>query len=121
MTPQSTKHPIGRVKELIDSIFKTFEQFKEQFSKAALSVFGSGWAWLVLTKEHRLKIMITHNQNTPMSDGLLPLLALDVWEHAYYLKYQNSRAEYIQAWWHVVNWEQVEKNYLTALEIHNGE
>lgn len=114
MAPKGSSEPQGKVKDLINKAFGSSEQFKEQFNKAAVSVFGSGWAWLVLAKDGTLKIVTTSNQNTPLSEGLRPLLGLDVWEHAYYLKYQNRRAEYSAAWWHVVNWEQVEKNYEDA-------
>ncbi len=113
MTP-TAQQPVGLIKDLIEKTFGSLESFKEQFNKAALSVFGSGWAWLVLTKDGGLKIVTTSNQDTPITQGLIPLLGLDVWEHAYYLKYQNRRAEYSDAWWHVVNWEQVEKNYVAA-------
>ncbi len=111
MTPESTKEPLGEVKELIEKQFGSFDGFKKLFNTAAVRVFGSGWAWLVLDKQGALKIITTENQDCPLSEGLIPLLALDVWEHAYYLKYQNKRAEYIDTWWNVVNWEQVEKNY----------
>ncbi len=115
MIPQGTQQPLGKTKELIEKTFGSFDTFKDQFNKAAVSVFGSGWAWLVLDKSGKLKIVTTANQDTPITEGLTPLLGLDVWEHAYYLKYQNRRAEYSDAWWHVVNWKQVEKNYDTAL------
>ncbi len=111
MTPKSTKEPSGKIKELIDKQFGSFDEFKKQFNKAAVSVFGSGWAWLVLDEQGDLKVMTTANQDSPLSEGLVPLLTLDVWEHAYYLKHQNKRGEYIDAWWNVVNWEQVDKNY----------
>lgn len=89
--------------------FGNFQQFKDQFSQIALSHFGSGWAWLVKDKENKLKIYSLPNQDSPLSLGDAPILTLDLWEHAYYLKYQNRRAEYIEAWWNVVNWEKVEK------------
>ncbi len=110
----SGNQPIGTVKDLIDKTFGSLDAFKEQFNKAAEKVFGSGWVWLVLDKQGKLKIVTTANQDTPITQGLTPLLGLDVWEHAYYLKYQNRKAEYSTAWWHVVNWEQVERNYTTA-------
>ena len=119
MTPYSTQAPIGETKKLIEEQFGSFEQFKIAFNKAALSVFGSGWAWLVLDKND-VRIVTTANQDCPLTDGLVPLLVLDVWEHAYYLHYQNRRAEYSTAWWHVVNWEQVEKNYQQARGERNG-
>ncbi len=103
----------------IDSSFGSMDKFKEEFSAAAATVFGSGWAWLVLDKTvtpHVLKVAATANQDTPaMEVGKVPILGLDVWEHAYYLKYQNKRAAYISAWWNVVNWEQVSKTYQSEM------
>ncbi len=95
---------------VIASAFGDFVKFKEGFSLAATGRFGSGWAWLVLGGDGKLAITSTANQDSPLSDGMKPILGLDVWEHAYYLKYQNRRPEYIEAWWNVVNWPQVEKN-----------
>lgn len=95
----------------LDSEFGSFDNFKKQFTTAALNQFGSGWAWLVLDKDKKLSIISTSNQDSPLSQGLTPILNLDVWEHAYYLKYQNRRAEYIENWWHIVNWDQVNKLY----------
>jgi Fe-Mn family superoxide dismutase len=89
------------------SAFGSFDGFKETFSKAAGSRFGSGWGWLSLDANRRLVVTSTPNQDTPLAEGLTPLLGIDVWEHAYYLKYQNRRAEYIDNWWNVVNWETV--------------
>lgn len=103
--------PKGELKNLIEKFFGSYEQFKEQFSTAAKSVFGSGWAWASLDEDDKLVITTTHNQDNPISQKLRPILGLDVWEHAYYLKYQNKRVDYIDAWWHVVNWLQVEDNY----------
>jgi superoxide dismutase, Fe-Mn family len=103
--------PLGRVRDEIIKTFKTIEQFQQEFNKAAKGRFGSGWAWLCVNPEGNLIINSTANQDTPISEGLSPLLGLDVWEHAYYLKYQNRRPDYIDAWWNVVNWEQVEANY----------
>ncbi|MFV0381119.1 MAG: superoxide dismutase [Breznakia sp.] len=100
--------------EVIDAIIKTFtsfEAFKEAFAKAATTRFGSGWAWLVLQGD-TLEIVSTANQDSPLSDGKIPLLALDVWEHAYYLKYQNLRGDYITAFWNIVNWQEVNRRYL---------
>lgn len=112
MTSEPT-HPLGKTKELIEQQFGSLSAFQDEFAKVALRVFGSGWAWLVLNKG-KLKIVATSNQDCPLSEGLIPLLTLDVWEHAYYLRYQSKRAEFIQAWWHVVNWQQIEKNYQQA-------
>ncbi len=107
--------PKGQLADLIDSNFETFESFKEQFNEIAKTVFGSGWAWLCVDKQDRLTITSTANQDCPLSEGLKPIFGLDVWEHAYYLKYQNKRPDYITAWWHVINWEQVEQNYMDAV------
>jgi Fe-Mn family superoxide dismutase len=96
--------PSGPLAEKLTAGFGSFEEFKKQFSAAALSLFGSGWVWLV-EKNGKLEIMTTPNQDTPLSSGARAILTLDVWEHAYYLKHQNRRAEYIEAWWQVVNWE----------------
>jgi Fe-Mn family superoxide dismutase len=114
MAPKAGGEPKGEIAEAIKESFGSFQNFKDVFSKAALDRFGSGWAWLVLGKTGKLEVTSTPNQDTPISDGLRPLMGLDVWEHAYYLKYQNRRADYIAAWWNVVNWEQVGKNYAEA-------
>lgn len=103
--------PGGKVHEEIIKAFGSFEAFKEQFSAAAKSRFGSGWAWLSFDKSGTIVISSTANQDTPVSQGMAPILGLDVWEHAYYLKYQNRRVDYIEAWWHVVNWDYVEHLY----------
>lgn len=102
--------PAGELAKTIDAAFGNFSTFKENFSKAALGQFGSGWAWLVLDGKD-LKIEPTANQDTPLSSGKTPLLGIDVWEHAYYLKYQNKRVDYIAAWWNVVNWDFVAERY----------
>lgn len=107
MSPNSKKAPSG---ELLNKI-GDFEEFKKEFTDKALSLFGSGWAWLVLNESGDLEIMQTSNQDCPLSIGKVPLLTIDLWEHAYYLKYQNRRAEYIDAWWNLVDWELVEKLY----------
>jgi len=103
--------PKGSIGDDIKKWFGTIDAFQEQFSKEAQTLFGSGWTWLVTDKNGTLKIVSTKNQDTPISQGLMPLLALDVWEHAYYLSYQNRRPDYIAAWWHVVDWEMVEEHY----------
>lgn len=103
--------PKGPVGDKIKEIFGSFDAFKDEFSKAGKSRFGSGWAWLSLDNSGKFLITSTANQDTPLSEGLHPILGLDVWEHAYYLQYFNRRPDYIEAWWHTLNWEQVEENY----------
>jgi Fe-Mn family superoxide dismutase len=103
MGPRAGGSPSGAIADAIDTSFGSFDSFKEQFGKAALGRFGSGWAW-VIEDRGRLTIESTPNQDTPLIEGKIPLFGLDVWEHAYYLKYQNRRADYINAWWNVVNW-----------------
>lgn len=100
--------PTGKLMEAIGRDFSDFSTFKEQFGAAAMGRFGSGWAWLVLS-DGKLSILSTANQDTPLSEGKSPILGIDVWEHAYYLKYQNKRADYVAAWWNVVNWGEVGK------------
>jgi Fe-Mn family superoxide dismutase len=102
--------PRGIVGDEIVKQFGSFQAFQDQFNLAAKSVFGSGWAWLVIAPNGQYKIMTTPNQDNPVTQGMHPILGLDVWEHAYYLKYQNRRPDYINAWWHVINWEQVYEN-----------
>jgi superoxide dismutase, Fe-Mn family len=109
--PQAGGSPEGVLKEELNKAFGSFEAFKSEFAKAAATRFGSGWAWLVLSKEGELRVVSTANQDSPVSDGLLPILALDVWEHAYYLKYQNRRPDYISEWWNIVNWNEVLRLY----------
>ncbi len=111
MSPQGGGDPSGKVADAINQVFGSFEKFKEEFAKAAATRFGSGWAWLVVDQAGKLAIVSTANQDSPLSDGLTPILGLDVWEHAYYLKYQNKRADYIGAFWNVVNWPQVAANF----------
>lgn len=105
--------PSGAFADALTKTFGGVQQFQDEFSKAAIGVFGSGWAWLTL-KEGKLAITQTSNQDTPLSIGATPLLALDVWEHAYYLKYQQKRADYVAAWWNVVNWDAVTENFAKA-------
>ena len=114
MKPGGGGQPSGALADAIDSAFGSFEQFKEQFNAAAGSRFGSGWAWLVAGADGKLKLYSTANQDSPYMQGDTPILGLDVWEHAYYLNYQNRRADYAQAFWNVVNWEQVAANYESA-------
>ena len=102
-----TAEPTGSLASAIDAAFGSLASFKETFEKAGLGRFGSGWAWLVLGKDGKLAVTSTPNQDTPLMDGIKPLLGADVWEHAYYLKYQNRRADYLKAFWSVVNWDDV--------------
>jgi len=104
------KEPIGAVKTAIVEHFGSFAAFQEQFSNAATARFGSGWAWLVVA-DGKLEVVSTANQDSPLSDGKKPILTLDVWEHAYYLKYRNLRPDYIKAFWNMVNWDAVEIYY----------
>jgi Fe-Mn family superoxide dismutase len=110
MGPNAGGAPGGDLAQAVDAAFGSFDAFKADFEKAANGRFGSGWAWLV-KKENGLAIVSTANQDNPLSDGMTPVLGLDVWEHAYYLKYQNRRAEYVTNWWNVVNWEAVAARY----------
>jgi len=105
-----SKNPEPVLSDAIDKAFGSFDEFKEKFSEAGLTQFGSGWAWLV-ARDGNLEIMQTSNQDCPLSDGVNPILCLDVWEHVYYLKYQNKRLEYIENFWNVVNWEKVSELY----------
>lgn len=118
MAPNAGGMPKGKVSEAINSTFGSFDKMKEEFAKAATGRFGSGWAWLIVTADKKLKIVSTPNQDNPLmdisTDKGTPILALDVWEHAYYLKYQNKRADYINAFWNVVNWNKVEELYSKA-------
>ena len=109
--------PVGKIGDEIGKQWGGFQTMKENFNKACLGLFGSGWVWLTVDKEGKLAITSTHNQDSPISNGRIPLLGNDVWEHAYYLKYQNKRADYVENWWNVVNWEHVEENYKNALGI----
>lgn len=114
MSPDGGDEPSGDLASSINSSFGSIDSFKEQFSKAATTRFGSGWAWLSVDSDSKLVITSTPNQDSPISEGLIPVLGLDVWEHAYYLNYQNRRPDYISAWWNVVNWDQVSKNFSEA-------
>jgi len=111
MAPKAGGDPSGALATAISSAFGNFANFKIEFEKAAAGRFGSGWAWLVKKTDGGLAVVSTANQDNPMSDGLLPLMGLDVWEHAYYLKYQNRRAEYISNWWNVVHWAEVQRRF----------
>ena len=111
MSPKGGGDPSGNLGDAVAKSFGDMAKLKEQFNAAASSRFGSGWAWLVADGSGALKIESTPNQDNPAMDGRYPILGLDVWEHAYYLKYQNRRADYISAWWNVVNWPEVAKRY----------
>lgn len=114
MGPNKGGAPSGALAEAIDTTFGNFEAFKDTFGKAAATRFGSGWAWLYVDQDGKLAISSTPNQDTPLMEGNTPILGLDVWEHAYYLNYQNRRPDYITAWWNVVNWDAVAANYAAA-------
>lgn len=107
--------PKGELLKALETTFGTLDKFKEDFSSKAMGVFGSGWAFLIKTPEGKLALKRHSFQNSPIMRGNVPLLAIDVWEHAYYLKYQNRRAEYVEAWWNVVNWREVEKNFTSSI------
>ncbi len=107
MSPDGGGEPSGALAEAIDSAFGSFDAFKEEFKNAGATRFGSGWAWLVKNADGSLAVTSTPNQDSPISDGQTPLLGVDVWEHAYYLKYQNKRPAYLDAFWNVVNWDYV--------------
>ncbi len=115
LSPNGGGEPKGEVAKAIEADLGGFEKFKEAFTKAAVSRFGSGWAWLVVTPDKKLKVTSSANQDSPLTDGEVPVLGLDVWEHAYYLKYQNRRPEYIGAFYNVVNWDEVERRYKDAI------
>jgi Fe-Mn family superoxide dismutase len=114
LAPKAGGKPSGELLAAIESAFGGFDAFKDKFSSAAAGVFGSGWAWLAADKARKLSVVTTSNQDNPLTQGLVPLLGLDVWEHAYYLKYQNRRPEYIAAFWNVVFWDQVARNFKEA-------
>lgn len=111
MAPNAGGRPTGATAKTIDKNFGSFEKFQEEFNDKAAKIFGSGWAWLIKNSNNKLQVITMPNQDSPVTDGLTPLLGLDIWEHAYYLKYQNRRAEYISAWWNVINWRVVEENF----------
>ena len=114
MGPGGGGEPSGDLAAAIADAFGSFTAFKEQFAKAATTRFGSGWAWLYVGQDGKLAIGSTPNQDTPLMEGNTPILGLDVWEHAYYLNYQNRRPDYIAAWWNVVNWDAVAQKYAAA-------
>eukprot|EP00828_Plagiopyla_frontata_P045372 TRINITY_DN7742_c0_g1_i6.p1 TRINITY_DN7742_c0_g1~~TRINITY_DN7742_c0_g1_i6.p1 ORF type:complete len:318 (+),score=54.40 TRINITY_DN7742_c0_g1_i6:497-1450(+) len=113
MGNKNTNEPKGKLKEDIEKNYGSFEIFKKKFKTQALSRFGSGWTWLIKDEKGNLNIISTPNQDSPIMKGIVPIMGLDVWEHAYYLKYQNKRGEYIDNWWNVVNWDEIENRYAT--------
>lgn len=121
MGPHAGGAPTGDLAAAIDAAFGSFDAFKTDFAAAGVGRFGSGWAWLVLDADGKLSITSTPNQDNPLADGKFPLLGVDVWEHAYYLKYQNLRADYIKAWWNVVNWDNVAEWYAAASKAAAGD
>ncbi len=114
MSPNGGGAPSGELADAINAAFGSFDAFKEQFSNAAATRFGSGWAWLVVESDGSLSVTSTPNQDTPLMEGKTPILGLDVWEHAYYLNYQNRRPDYIAAWWSVVHWDAVAERFAAA-------
>jgi len=114
MTPNGGGAPSGELGNAINSTFGSFDQFKAAFNDAGVKRFGSGWAWLILDASGKLQVISTANQDSPLIDGNYPIMGNDVWEHAYYLKYQNRRPDYLNAWWNVVNWNEIEKRYQQA-------
>ncbi len=113
MAPKAGGNPSGNVAQAINSPFGSFDQFKEKMNAAGVGRFGSGWAWLVKS-DGKVEIISTANQDSPLMEGKFPVMGVDVWEHAYYLKYQNRRPEYLGAWWNVVNWPEIEKRFNSA-------
>ncbi len=116
MKPKGGGDPTGPIAEVIKKTFGDFKTFQEKFNAAGVGQFGSGWVWLAGDAKGEMKILSTPNQDNPISQGLHPIFGNDVWEHAYYLKYNNRRPEYLQAWWNVVNWEEINKRYQSSLK-----
>lgn len=119
MSPKGGGEPSGSLADAINESFGSFDEFKAAFAKAGATRFGSGWAWLCIGADGKLVVTSTPNQDNPVSAGLIPILGLDVWEHAYYLNYQNRRPDYISEWWNVVDWDQVSA-YLTMTKVAGG-
>jgi Fe-Mn family superoxide dismutase len=115
MKPNGGGQPTGDLASAIQQVFGSFDAFKAALNDAGTKRFGSGWAWLVLDSSGKLQVISTANQDSPLMDGLYPVMGNDVWEHAYYLKYQNRRPEYLNAWWNVVNWDEIARRYQQAL------
>ena len=115
MTPNGGGNPTGPIAEAINQAFGSFDAFKAAFNDAGLKRFGSGWTWLVADQNGKLSVISTANQDSPLMDGFYPIMGNDVWEHAYYLKYKNMRGDYLNAWWNVVNWDEINRRYQKAL------
>lgn len=115
LTPSGTDAPSGSLAEEIEDKFGSLEEFKAEFTSTAGSQFGSGWGWLVVTADKNLAVISTPNQDSPLTSGKTPILGVDVWEHAYYLNYQNKRPDYLEAFWNIVNWTEVERRYEAAI------
>jgi Fe-Mn family superoxide dismutase len=111
MGPNAGGEPAGAVGDAISAAFGDFAKFKDELTKAAVTRFGSGWGWLAVDGDGKLRVLSTPNQDSPISQGMTPILGVDVWEHAYYLKYQNRRPDYVAAWWNVINWGEVGRRY----------
>ncbi len=118
MGPNGGGQPSGELASAIQETFGSFEQFKAAFNDAGVKRFGSGWTWLVLDRNGKLSVMSTANQDSPLTEGHYPVMGNDVWEHAYYLKYQNRRPDYLNAWWNVVNWDEVARRYQQGRSGH---
>ena len=118
MGPNGGGQPSGDLASAIQQAFGSFEQFKAAFNDAGVKRFGSGWTWLVVDQSGKLSVMSTANQDSPLTQGLYPVMGNDVWEHAYYLKYQNRRPDYLNAWWNVVNWDEVARRYQQGRSGH---
>lgn len=116
LTPGGSTEPVGSLKSAIEKDFGSIDAFKEKFNTAAATRFGSGWAWLVVNSAGALEVISTANQDSPLSLGLKPIIGLDVWEHAYYLKFQNKRPDYVNTWWSVLNWTVADSRYTNALK-----
>jgi Fe-Mn family superoxide dismutase len=118
MKPNGGGEPSGALAQAITQAFGSFDQFKAAFNDAGLKRFGSGWAWLILDNTGKLQVISTANQDSPLMDGHFPIMGNDVWEHAYYLKYQNRRGDYLNAWWNVLNWDEIAKRFAQARSGH---
>ena len=116
MTPKGGGNPTDAVGDAIQQTFGSFNDFQTKFNEAGTKQFGSGWAWLARGRDGKLQILSTPNQDNPLAQGLFPIMGNDVWEHAYYLKYQNRRPDYLKAWWNVVNWKEINKRFQESAE-----